>query len=164
MPPSTRLASASRNSQSSRIFKNAFTAEGLKRFRTSLLERSAGFSQAMPAGSRLRVAILCSQISPDMEHYTSIIGTMQLASFESRSHFSLGWLIRRLTRRPSQNQLRTFSRLFPADRSKNVACFKGARLYRRHGMLESRTILRMQREACGRGKSSSLAAEAARQA
>src|SRR6267143_4007831 len=31
-------------------------------------------------------------------------------------------------------------------------------------MLESRTILRKQREACGRGKSSSLAAEAARQA
>src|SRR6267143_429204 len=57
MPPSTRLASSSRNSQSSRIFKNAFTAGGLNRFSTSLLERSAGFSQAMPAGSRLRVAI-----------------------------------------------------------------------------------------------------------
>src|SRR5712664_2965407 len=61
MPPSTRLASSSRNSQSSRIFKKALTAEGLNRFSTSLLERSTGISHAMPAVRRLSVAIPCSR-------------------------------------------------------------------------------------------------------
>src|SRR5229473_690725 len=61
MPPRTRLASSSRNSQSSRIFKKPFTADGLSRFKTFLSERSAGFSQAMPAGSRLSVATRSSR-------------------------------------------------------------------------------------------------------
>src|SRR5208283_4634508 len=75
MPPSNCLASSSRNSQSSRIFRKAFTAEGLNRFSTSLLERSAGFSQEIPAVSRLIVVTI--PMSPYMEHYTSIIGYEQ---------------------------------------------------------------------------------------
>src|ERR1700688_491829 len=81
MPPNNCLASSSRNSHSSRSFRNAFTAEGLRCFCTTLLERSAGWHQAMPAGSWLRIAK--SNLlgvterytrSPHMENYTSSFG------------------------------------------------------------------------------------------
>src|SRR5208283_1929648 len=84
MPPSNCLASSSRNSQSSRIFKNAFTPEGLNRFSTSLLERSAGFSQEIPAVSRLIVATL-PPASPYMEYYASIIGYKQSLQCNAQS-------------------------------------------------------------------------------
>src|ERR1700730_4181110 len=91
MPPSNCLASSSRNSHSSRNFKKAFTAAGLSRFCTSLLDRSAGCRQAMPAGNWLSIATAISppsQGSPYMEYYTSI------------SEFSRYWLLKVIVAMP----------------------------------------------------------------
>src|SRR5579863_8942323 len=79
MPPSNCLASSSRRSQSAAIFRNPLTADGLSRFTTSLLERSAGWSHPTPARGRLRVAILpLRSCTPTMEHYIYNIGPTQV--------------------------------------------------------------------------------------
>src|ERR1700676_1186959 len=70
MPPSSSRASSSRNSQSSRIRRNAFTAAGPSRFCTFRLERSAGLSHATPAPGRLTVATLALLV---LLHIWSII-------------------------------------------------------------------------------------------
>src|SRR5487761_1820673 len=73
MPPSNCLASSSRSSHSAAIFKNALTADGLSRFTTSLLDRSAGWSHPNPARARLRLAIFAPLF---VLHIWSIIHTL----------------------------------------------------------------------------------------
>src|ERR1700674_38781 len=89
MPPSNCLASSSRSSHSAAIFRKPLTADGLSRFTTSLLERSAGWSHPNPVRGRLRVAILSLQrCTPTMEPYIYNNGMTQV--FQKTTHL-LAW-------------------------------------------------------------------------